>query len=67
MALTQTLSRSRESCPRCDQESLHSTGAFWKCEHCGLAITQQALKLELAARGDDDMRAWRKTGSDGRA
>lgn len=35
-------------CPRCQQEGLYATGAFWRCRACGLAITQQALRVEQA-------------------
>lgn len=35
-------------CPRCQDARLHPTGAFWLCAACGLAITQQALRVERA-------------------
>ncbi|MCA9473550.1 MAG: hypothetical protein MRJ96_02660 [Nitrospirales bacterium] len=30
-------------CPQCGKESLASTGAFWVCNACRVAITSQAL------------------------
>lgn len=33
-------------CPRCQQHSLISTGAFWACGSCAYAITQTALFLD---------------------
>jgi len=33
----------RRSCPCCRRGVLHPTGAFSTCDHCGLAITSQAL------------------------
>jgi ribosomal protein L37AE/L43A len=38
-----------QHCPRCQQRSLISTGAFWACGNCGYAITQAALFFEHAA------------------
>lgn len=38
-------------CPRCRQAGLYSTGAFWVCGACGLAITHQALKFEQEHAG----------------
>jgi ribosomal protein S27AE len=37
-----------QHCPRCQQRSLISTGAFWACGSCGYAITQAALFLDHA-------------------
>nr|MBI3612989.1 hypothetical protein [Nitrospirota bacterium] len=39
------------SCLRCRRGTLFATGAFWRCERCGLAITQQALKVERERKG----------------
>lgn len=33
-------------CPTCQRNSLSSTGAFWACAACGIAITTQALNRE---------------------
>lgn len=43
-------------CPSCEQGTLHSTGAFWVCEACGLAITQQALTFARTRRAVPDAR-----------
>lgn len=37
-------------CPQCQQCSLVSTGAYWTCSSCGLAVTGQALIFDLADR-----------------
>lgn len=43
----------RRSCPCCRRGALHPTGAFSTCDHCGLAITSQALAYaEAVARGE---------------
>lgn len=43
----------RPLCPCCRQGTLHPTGAFSTCDHCGLAITSQALAYaEAVARGE---------------
>ncbi|MEX5220050.1 MAG: hypothetical protein NW701_19690 [Nitrospira sp.] len=34
-------------CPRCQQQMLISTGAFWTCYACSFAITGQALSVDL--------------------
>lgn len=36
------------SCPRCEG-TLGHTGAFWICVVCELAITDQALRVDLQA------------------
>lgn len=36
------------NCPRCDG-TLGHTGGFWSCGVCGLAITNQALRVDLQA------------------
>lgn len=41
-------------CPSCEQGSLQPTGAFWVCEVCGLAITQQALTFARTRRPAPD-------------
>ncbi len=33
-------------CPQCGKESFASTGAFWTCSSCRIAITSQALSQE---------------------
>lgn len=33
-------------CPSCRQDRLQPTGAFLICDACGLAITEQALRVE---------------------
>jgi ribosomal protein L37AE/L43A len=39
-------------CPRCQQEMLIPTGAFWTCYACSFAITGQALTVTLASEAD---------------
>lgn len=39
--LTQT-----KTCPLCHESSLRSTGAFWICAFCRIALTTQALWKE---------------------
>ncbi len=34
-------------CPRCQQQMLISTGAFWTCYACSYAITGHALSVDL--------------------
>lgn len=34
------------ACPRCQNQSLSPTGAYWACGVCRLAITQAALHRE---------------------
>lgn len=43
-------------CPLCQQQTLIATGAFWACSTCGLAVTGQALTIELsnASKNCDD-------------
>lgn len=48
-------------CPRCQQHSLITTGAFWSCESCRYAITQTALSAEEA--GDQAGDRYRSAGS----
>jgi len=56
MPYTSPVERKLQLCPRCQQDGLYATGAFWRCASCGLAITHQALKVEMAgtAHGDGD-------------
>ena len=35
-----------QHCPQCGKESFVSTGAFWSCSSCRIAITSQALLKE---------------------
>ncbi|MGB0911141.1 MAG: hypothetical protein ACPGYT_12330 [Nitrospirales bacterium] len=35
-----------QHCPQCGKESFASTGAFWSCSSCRIAITSQALSKE---------------------
>ena len=35
-----------QQCPQCGQESLATTGAFWSCSSCHIAITSQALSRD---------------------
>jgi ribosomal protein L37AE/L43A len=37
-------------CPQCHERTLITTGAFWACSACGLAVTEQALTIDLANR-----------------
>lgn len=37
-----------QHCPRCQQHSLVSTGAFWACGVCTYAVTQAALLIDQA-------------------
>jgi hypothetical protein len=39
-------------CPRCQQQMLISTGAFWTCYACSFAITGQALSVDLGHQPD---------------
>lgn len=39
-------------CPRCQQQMLISTGAFWTCYACSFAITGQALSVDLGYQPD---------------
>ena len=39
-------------CPRCQQQMLISTGAFWTCYACSFAITGQALSVDLGYHPD---------------
>lgn len=39
-------------CPRCQQQMLISTGAYWTCYACSFAITGQALSLDLRFQAD---------------
>ncbi len=38
--------------PRCQQQMLISTGAFWTCYACSFAITGQALSVDLGYQSD---------------
>jgi ribosomal protein L37AE/L43A len=38
----------RQTCPRCQRQSLIPTGAFWACGLCSYAITQAALLIDQA-------------------
>jgi ribosomal protein L37AE/L43A len=44
----ETARRRGERCPRCRDARLQPTGAYWVCDACGLAITQQALRVDEA-------------------
>jgi ribosomal protein L37AE/L43A len=35
-----------QQCPRCQQDTMASNGAFWACASCGYAITEVALLAE---------------------
>jgi ribosomal protein L37AE/L43A len=39
-------------CPRCQQQMLISTGAFWTCYACSFAITGQALSVDMGLQPD---------------
>lgn len=60
MVVKQEPKDNRPECPCCHQGVLYQTGAFSVCDHCGLAITRQALayaERTLARDEDEDSTA----------